>query len=65
LDKGSTTSFFTSIDINSPAIFRYAFVVLHYCQRIPHDVGGENCFGAGGLSCWLEGLSTQPPERIG
>jgi hypothetical protein len=46
LDEGGTASFFESIDINSPAIFRYAFVVLLYCRRIPHDVGRDNCFGA-------------------
>jgi hypothetical protein len=39
LDEGGTASFFESIDINSPAIFRYAFVVLLYYRRIPHDVG--------------------------
>jgi hypothetical protein len=46
LDEGDATSFFESVDINSPAIFRYAFVVLLYCRRIPHDVGRENYFGA-------------------
>jgi hypothetical protein len=30
LDEGSTASFFESIEINSSAIFRYAFVVLLY-----------------------------------
>jgi hypothetical protein len=39
LDEGGTASFFESVDINSPAIFRYAFVVLLYRRRIPHDVG--------------------------
>jgi hypothetical protein len=70
LDEGSTASFFESVDINSPAIFRYAFVVLLYCQQIPHDVGRQNSFGAleheiWRLSRWLGGLSTQPPECIG
>jgi hypothetical protein len=46
LDEGGAMSFFESIDIDSPAIFRYAFIVLLYCRRIPHDVGRENCFGA-------------------
>jgi hypothetical protein len=40
LDEGSAASFFESIDVNSSAIFRYAFVVLFYCRRVPHDVGG-------------------------
>jgi hypothetical protein len=39
LDEGNTTSFFEFVDVNSLAVFRYAFVVLLYCQRIPHDVG--------------------------
>jgi hypothetical protein len=39
LDEGSTVGFFESVDANSPAVFRYAFVVLLYCRRIPHDVG--------------------------
>jgi hypothetical protein len=45
LDEGGAVSFFESIDINSSAIFRYAFVVLLYCWRIPHDDDKENCFG--------------------
>jgi hypothetical protein len=40
LDEDDTASLFESVDINSPAIFRYAFVVLLYCWRIPHDVSG-------------------------
>jgi hypothetical protein len=37
LDEGGTVSFFDSIDINSSAVFRYAFVILlYYC------VDGEN-----------------------
>jgi hypothetical protein len=39
LDEGGATSFFESVDVNSSAIFRYAFVVLLYCRRFPHDVG--------------------------
>jgi hypothetical protein len=39
LDEGGTTSFFESIDVNSYAVFRDAFVVLLYCRRIPHDIG--------------------------
>jgi hypothetical protein len=39
LDEGSAASFFESADINSSAIFRYAFVVLLYCRRIPHEDG--------------------------
>jgi hypothetical protein len=39
MDEGSTASFFESIDVNSSAIFRYAFVVLLYCRRLSHDVG--------------------------
>jgi hypothetical protein len=31
LDEGGAASFFESIDINSSAVFRYAFVVLLYC----------------------------------
>jgi hypothetical protein len=51
------------IDINSSAIFRYAFVVLFHCQRIPHDVGREVYYEAVDqevwrLSRWLGGLST-------
>jgi hypothetical protein len=52
LDEDGTTSFFESIDVNSPAIFRYAFVVLLYCRRIPHDVGRENSFGAVDQEVW-------------
>jgi hypothetical protein len=33
-------SFFESVDVNSSTVFRYAFVVLLYCWRLPHDVGG-------------------------
>jgi hypothetical protein len=40
MDEGGATSFFESIDVNSSAIFGYAFVVLLYCRRLPHDVGG-------------------------
>jgi hypothetical protein len=70
LDEGGATSFFESIDINSSVVFRYAFVVLLYCRRVPHDVVREDCFGAVDqevwrLSRWLRGLSTQPPECIG
>jgi hypothetical protein len=39
LDKSGAASFFESIDVNSSAIFRYAFVVLFYYWRVPHDVG--------------------------
>jgi hypothetical protein len=39
-------SFFESIDINSSAIFRYAFVALFHCRQISHDVGRKDCFGA-------------------
>jgi hypothetical protein len=31
MDKGGAASFFESIDINSSAIFGYAFIVLLYC----------------------------------
>jgi hypothetical protein len=39
LDEGGTASFIESVDVNLPAVFRYAFVVLLYCRRILHDVG--------------------------
>jgi hypothetical protein len=32
LDEGGTTSLFESVDINSSAVFRDAFVVLLYCR---------------------------------
>jgi hypothetical protein len=31
LDEGGAASFFESVDINLPAIFKYAFIVLLYC----------------------------------
>jgi hypothetical protein len=31
LDEGGIASFFESIDVNSSAVFRYAFVVLLHC----------------------------------
>jgi hypothetical protein len=31
LDEGSAASFFESIDVNSPAVFRDAFVIVLHC----------------------------------
>jgi hypothetical protein len=39
LDEGGAASFFESVDVNSSAVFRYAFIILLYYQRVPHDVG--------------------------
>jgi hypothetical protein len=39
LDEGSAASFFESIDVNSSAIFGYAFVILLYYRRLPYDIG--------------------------
>jgi hypothetical protein len=38
LDEGGATSFFETVDVNSSAVFRDAFVVLFYCRRLPHHV---------------------------
>jgi hypothetical protein len=39
LDDGGAASFFESVNVNSSAVFRYAFVILLYCRRVLHDIG--------------------------
>jgi hypothetical protein len=39
LDEGGAASFFESINVNSSAIFGYAFVILLYCRWFSHDIG--------------------------
>jgi hypothetical protein len=62
LDEGNAVSFFESVDVNSSAVFRDAFIVVLHCWRIPYDISREDCFGAvdqevRGLPRWLGGLS--------